>query len=140
MSKEKCNGCLEEIPDNDSYFFGHWVPECDENGIRKFGCAADQKYCKGCFSKLIKFTSHNNRQDMQCKYGSVSPIRFLRFDQVKLYDTEGNQVFCSCGKPAGCAIIGIDESVALCCDCFDGNEDPEKFVYRPPQRIPPTFN
>lgn len=62
----------------------------------------------------------------ESEYGTSMPVRFLKPSQVKMYDTEGKEVFCSCGKPAGSAIIGKDASIAMCTECMYGNESVTK--------------
>jgi hypothetical protein len=54
------------------------------------------------------------------EFGTSIPVRFLDASQVKMYDSEGNEVFCSCGKPAGSAIIGKNFSKAMCSECMYG--------------------
>lgn len=60
------------------------------------------------------------------EFGTTMPVRFLDPGQVKMYDADGNEVFCSCGKPAGSAIIGKNSSKAMCSECMYGNESVTK--------------
>jgi len=62
----------------------------------------------------------------ETEYGVSMPIRFLETSQVKMYDAEGKEVFCSCGKSAGSAIIGKDSFIAMCTECMYGNESVTK--------------
>lgn len=60
------------------------------------------------------------------EFGSTTPVRFLDPGQIKMYDEDGNEVFCACGKPAGSAIIGKNASKAMCSECMYGNESVTK--------------
>jgi hypothetical protein len=55
-----------------------------------------------------------------CEFGSAFPVRFLPLESVKLYDSEGNEVLCKCGKPASTAIMGKEAFIARCNECMYG--------------------
>src|SRR5690348_1605564 len=63
---------------------------------------------------------------LESEFGTSMPVRFLPPSQVKMYDSDGKEVFCSCGKPAGSAIIGKHASKAMCSECMYGNESVTK--------------
>lgn len=60
-----------------------------------------------------------------CEYGSRRPITFLKPHQVKMYDEDGKEVFCSCGKPATSALMGKNSYIARCSDCMLGISKPD---------------
>jgi hypothetical protein len=55
-----------------------------------------------------------------CEFGSAFPVRFLPLESVKLYDSEGNEVLCKCGKLATTEIFGIKTCLFLCDECMYG--------------------
>ena len=74
-------------------------------------------------NKEYQFDSDGNINKKQYEYaefGSSMPFRFLNPSQVTMYDGDGKEVMCACGKPATSGIIGKDAYVARCSDCFNG--------------------
>jgi len=70
---------------------------------------------------------------LQCEYGSVGNARFLSSEQVTMYDSRGNPVYCACGKKAGCAAIGTESSIAWCSECSPLHKTEAEMVYRKPE-------
>lgn len=67
---------------------------------------------------------------METEFGSSCPIRFAN---ATMYDSEGKESLCKCGKPVARAIIGKETYVVRCEEChpYNGAFSTE-FVYRPP--------
>lgn len=63
------------------------------------------------------------------EYGSNENVRF---SDAVMYDREGNEVLCKCGKPAGSAIIGKEAMIAFCTECSPMHNYSANFVYRLP--------
>ncbi len=57
-------------------------------------------------------------KDYVAEFGSTFPVRFLTPSQVTMYDSDGKEVMCKCGKPATSSIIGKDAFIAQCSECF----------------------
>lgn len=54
----------------------------------------------------------------ECEFESTFPVRFLPIESVKLYDSNGNEVLCKCGKSATTEIFGIETCISLCNECM----------------------
>ena len=59
------------------------------------------------------------------EFGSVGNIRWPTADNVKMYDSDGNEMICKCGKPATCGIAGRNSYLAQCSDCFNAPKSDE---------------
>jgi hypothetical protein len=46
------------------------------------------------------------------EFGSSIPFRFLDASQVKMYDDNGKELMCKCGKPATSQICGLEQSLS----------------------------
>lgn len=69
---------------------------------------------------------------MEVEYGSVAGVRFMDSANVKMLDSDGNEVKCGCGKPAGAAAIGKTAFVAWCSDCSPSSkQETADFIYKP---------
>ena len=53
----------------------------------------------------------------RAEHGSARPIRFLSPSQCKLYDSDGVEMRCVCGKEASILIQGKDSFIARCEAC-----------------------
>lgn len=51
--------------------------------------------------------------------------------EPKLYDSQGNEVLCKCGKPSDQTFIGIDYFIARCKDCLDVPSECYNLIYIP---------
>lgn len=72
-------------------------------------------------------------EEIESEFGSISPINWLKPENVKMYDSDGNIILCKCGKPAGSGAMGKKAFIAWCSDCSPINQSSAKFVYRPPK-------
>jgi hypothetical protein len=70
---------------------------------------------------------------LQCEFGSTGNVRFLPPEAVTAYDSRVNPVYCACGKPAGCGVIGKESSQMWCADCFPLSQYEAKMVYKKPE-------
>lgn len=48
--------------------------------------------------------------------GSVHTVGFIHPDNIRVYDSDGNEVLCVCGKPAE---VLISSKIARCSHCID---------------------
>lgn len=71
-----------------------------------------------------------NWNNVRCEYGSVDNVRFLKPEQVKMYDGKGNIVLCACGKPATNAAMGKEVFSAWCSECSPYSMTEAELVYR----------
>lgn len=69
---------------------------------------------------------------MECEFGSIGEMRFLPSDQVKVEDSDGNEMFCKCGKRAAIGIISRDFDLNWCWEYYCGSKDKAEFSYLPP--------
>lgn len=53
----------------------------------------------------------------------------VRFADCTMRDSQGKEVLCKCGKPAGMSIIGVTHCVSYCTDCSPLNKSEAKFVF-----------
>ena len=58
-----------------------------------------------------------SEENLEVEFGCSFPVNFLDASQVKLYDFEGNQIMCKCGKPATQSVIGKEAFLARCSEC-----------------------
>jgi hypothetical protein len=65
---------------------------------------------------------------LKAEYGSV---RNLAFAECKMYNADGEEVMCQCGKPAESAIMGQSSHIARCNDCMGYNESEYQLVFKP---------
>lgn len=56
---------------------------------------------------------------LEYKWKSSPNIRWPTNEHVKLYDSEGEIIHCSCGKEASTSIISAEKSVSFCSQCFE---------------------
>ena len=52
------------------------------------------------------------------EFGSTLDVVFLDPSHTKMYDSNGKEVMCACGKPATDSIIGRDAFLAKCSECW----------------------
>jgi hypothetical protein len=71
------------------------------------------EYCEDAWTVDMKIENNN----IQCEHGSDESVGFLDPGQAKLYDSNGNEVFCKCGKRASETMIFKDGFIALCSNC-----------------------
>lgn len=50
-------------------------------------------------------------------------VRFLDVLHTTLYDENGKEIFCACGKPGAHVIIGTSKSIPMCNECMYGEKD-----------------
>jgi hypothetical protein len=71
------------------------------------------QYCQDVWTVDMKVENNN----IQCEYGSDGSVGFLDPCQVELYDSNGNEIFCKCGKRASETMIFKDCFIAFCSNC-----------------------
>lgn len=62
-----------------------------------------------------------------------------QFLDATLYDSEGNAVFCKCGKPAACSVIGKECFQSFCYDCM-GSDNDHTLIYKEPSDSTPKIH
>ena len=68
----KCSGCFKLIEETDPYFSGHWIPEANQDGYRKFGCSPQQNYCKTCMQDMPTFFNQPERSKREDFYQNLA--------------------------------------------------------------------
>lgn len=69
--------------------------------------------------------------ELIAEYGSTGNVSFA---SATMYDAEGKEVLCKCGKPSSCAIIGKSSQLVFCTDCSPLERREAKFIYRKPDQ------
>lgn len=67
---------------------------------------------------------------MEAEYGSFGNVNFLKPENVKMYDSEGNVILCDCGKPAVTGVIGKDSFASWCSECSPMTRYPSDIVFK----------
>lgn len=55
--------------------------------------------------------------ELECESGCNDSVGFA---SGTLYDADGKEMFCKCGKPSTCCIMGNDAYSVMCNECMYG--------------------
>lgn len=69
---------------------------------------------------------------MECEFDGNLPVNFLDPSQVKICNSDGEEVLCKCGNPSENVIMGKESYVTRCNKCAGYEQESCKLVYKPP--------
>lgn len=59
-----------------------------------------------------------SENDYTSEFGAKHQVRFLDPSQAKMYDIDGKEMVCKCGKQAVMSIMSKDAFFAECSECW----------------------
>lgn len=79
--------------------------------------------------------------ELREEFGCMEPIRFTSSEDVTVYDSNGKEILCKCGKKSTQSLIGQNFSHNFCNDCMPFEELPQgELVYIPlPEQCTPKI-
>jgi hypothetical protein len=78
---------------------------------------------------------------MRYSMATIPKIRKVKFRSIPgtMYTSNGDVVYCKCGKPAASAFIGKEAFMVKCSECSPYKDPVAEFVYRSPDLGNPKF-
>lgn len=111
-----------EPRENDQSSYKHKLPDTID---------ADYKEAYQHFTHNFK----KNHPELIEEWGTTSNVRFCNPADVKMLDSEGNVMLCSCGNPAGSGIMSKSVSLVWCSDCSPMHKYSSKLIYMPDDKF-----